>query len=181
MAKYIRLATFLAAIVLTGYIVQFVGETKIKELQEEAVLTPKTLVSDRQKELECLARNIYWEAASEPAEGKLAVGQVVINRVNSGQFPNSICGVIQQKNVFTNNVVCQFSWVCETTHKTRPMRPDLYAESMKAAKMVLLEGFRLPSLQGVLYYHADYVQPQWKLKRVTQIGRHIFYKRMNDA
>jgi len=42
--------------------------------------------------------------------------------------------------------------------------------------MVLMEGFRLPSLQGALFYHADYVNPQWKKVRVAKIGRHIFYR-----
>jgi len=52
----------------------------------------------------------------------------------------------------------------------------VYNESMEVAKKVLLEGFRLPSLTSALYYHADYVRPGWKKERITQIGRHIFYK-----
>jgi spore germination cell wall hydrolase CwlJ-like protein len=59
----------------------------------------------------------------------------------------------------------------------RPVREDLWNESYEAAKMVLLEGFRLPSLQGALFYHADYVNPQWKKVRVAKIGRHIFYRK----
>jgi spore germination cell wall hydrolase CwlJ-like protein len=59
----------------------------------------------------------------------------------------------------------------------KPVHKDLWRESQEAAKMVLLEGFRLPSLKGALYYHADYVNPKWGKKKVAHIGRHIFYNR----
>ncbi len=131
--------------------------------------------AEQTRQLECLTRNIYWEAASEPFEGKVAVAQVTMNRVAHGKFGDSVCGVIYQKNVFYEKVICQFSWVCETTHKTRPVYPPLWAESELVAKKVLLENFRLPGLKNALYYHADYVSPGWKLPKIDQIGRHIFY------
>ena len=129
----------------------------------------------RTKELDCLTRNIYWEAASEPLEGKVGVAQVTLNRVESGKFAPTVCGVVYQKNVFYEKVVCQFSWFCETTHKIRPIHKPLWKESEEVAKKVLLEGFRLPSLENALFYHADYVSPGWKLPRIEKIGRHIFY------
>ena len=129
----------------------------------------------RTKELDCLTRNIYWEAASEPFEGKVGVAQVTLNRVESGKFASTVCGVVYQKNVFYEKVVCQFSWFCETTHKIRPIHKPLWKESEEVAKKVLLEGFRLPSLEHALFYHADYVSPGWKLPRIEKIGRHIFY------
>jgi len=127
------------------------------------------------KELDCLTRNIYWEAASEPFEGKVGVAQVTMNRVNSGKFANSVCEVVYQKNIFYAKVVCQFSWYCENTHKMRPVYKPLWEESELVAKKVLLENFRLPSLNKALYYHADYVNPNWKKPKIEQIGRHIFY------
>ena len=130
---------------------------------------------DKLKQLDCLTRNIYWEAASEPFEGKVAVAQVTMNRLASGRFGDSVCGVIYQKNVFYERVICQFSWVCESTHKTRPIHQPLWAESELVAKKVLLENFRLPSLKGALYYHADYVSPGWQKPKIDKIGRHIFY------
>ena len=129
----------------------------------------------RTKELDCLTRNIYWEAASEPFEGKVGVAQVTLNRVESGKFASTVCGVVYQKNVFYEKVVCQFSWFCETNHKIRPIHKPLWKESEEVAKKVLLEGFRLPSLENALFYHADYVSPGWKLPRIEKIGRHIFY------
>ena len=131
--------------------------------------------AEQTKQLECLTRNIYWEAASEPFEGKVAVAQVTLNRMNSGKFPDSVCGVVHQKNVFYEKVVCQFSWYCENNHKVKPVHKPMWRESEEVAKKVLLEGFRLPSLHNALYYHADYVNPGWKLPKIEKIGRHIFY------
>lgn len=129
----------------------------------------------RTKELECLTRNIYWEAASEPFEGKVGVAQVTLNRVEDGRFADSVCGVVYQKNVFYEKVICQFSWYCEGNHKMKAIHKPLWRESEEVAKKVLLEGFRLPSLEKALYYHADYVSPGWKKPKIEKIGRHIFY------
>jgi spore germination cell wall hydrolase CwlJ-like protein len=137
--------------------------------------TQMITAEQRTKELDCLTRNIYWEAASEPFEGKVGVAQVTLNRMESGKFANSVCGVVYQKNVFYEKVVCQFSWFCEGNHKVKAVHPPLWKESEEVAKKVLLEGFRLPSLENALYYHADYVSPGWKLPRIEKIGRHIFY------
>ena len=130
---------------------------------------------DRTRQLECLANNIYWEAASEPFEGKVAVAQVTMNRVESGKFADSVCGVVYQKNVIYEKVICQFSWYCEGTHKVKPVHPPLWKESQEVAKKVLLEGFRLPSLKDALYFHAAYVNPSWGRPMLQKIGQHIFY------
>ena len=131
--------------------------------------------AEKTKQLECLTKNIYWEAASEPFEGKVGVAQVTMNRVESGKFASSVCGVVHQKNIVYEKVICQFSWYCESVSKVRPIHRELWKESEEVAKKVLLENFRLPSLKNALYYHADYVSPGWKLPRIEKIGRHIFY------
>lgn len=136
-------------------------------------------VADRTKQLECLTRNIYWEAGTEPFEGKVAVAQVTLNRVESGRFARDICGVVYQKNVIYDKVVCQFSWFCDGSSKVRPIYPAHWKEAEEVAKKVLLEGFRLPSLKDALYFHADYVNPQWKKEKVAKFGRHIFYAERN--
>lgn len=154
-----------------------VSTSKLDYLRQVSGELPDGYVSaaQRTKELECLTRNIYWEAASEPFEGKVGVAQVTLNRVQSGKFADSVCGVVYQKNVFYEKVVCQFSWYCEGNHKTRAVHAPLWRESEEVAKKVLLEGFRLPSLKDAYYYHADYVSPGWKLPKIEKIGRHIFY------
>lgn len=130
---------------------------------------------EKLKQLDCLTRNIYWEAASEPFEGKVAVAQVTLNRVESGRFAPTVCGVVYQKNVFYEKVVCQFSWFCEGNHKIRAVYQPMWQESELVAKKVLLENFRLPSMKNALYYHATYVNPNWRKPRIEQIGNHIFY------
>jgi spore germination cell wall hydrolase CwlJ-like protein len=157
--------------------VVFACKTKLNNLKETQASLPNGYVSasTRMKELDCLTRNIYWEAASEPFEGKVGVAQVTMNRVNSGKFADSVCEVVYQKNVVYQKVICQFSWYCENTHKIRPIHKPLWEESELVAKKVLLENFRLPSLKNALYYHADYVHPNWKKPKIEKIGRHIFY------
>jgi spore germination cell wall hydrolase CwlJ-like protein len=166
-----------AGLWLVALAVIAVCDQKLSDLRSGVESMPAGYVSAQEKirQLDCLTRNIYWEAASEPFEGKVAVAQVTMNRVAHGKFGDSVCGVIYQKNVFYEKVICQFSWVCETTHKTRPVYQPLWAESELVAKKVLLENFRLPGLTNALYYHADYVSPGWKLPKIDKIGRHIFY------
>ena len=125
--------------------------------------------------LDCLAINIYREAANESFEGKVAVAQVVLNRVDHPSFPKDICEVITQRNVIMGQVVCQFSWYCKNSSMRKPNNPE-YRESYKVAKKVLLEGFRLDILNDALYYHAVYVNPKWPYQRITRIGNHIFYR-----
>ena len=171
------LLKFLGLMLIAAVLVQAVN-IKFENLREGSEAYRQGFVStaDRTRQLDCLTRNIYWEAASEPFEGKVAVAQVTMNRVASGQFGEGVCGVVYQQNNYLGKIVCQFSWVCETTHKIRPIYPALYRESEEVAKKVLLENFRLSTMRDALYFHGDYVNPNWGKKKISQIGRHIFYK-----
>lgn len=155
-----------------------VTQTKLTTLEEGSDVYRQGFVSaeDRTKQLDCLTRNIYHEAASEPFEGKVAVAQVTMNRLEDGRFANTVCGVVQQKNVIYQKVICQFSWYCDSDARRKPVNATAYEESFEVAKMVLLENFRLSTIKDALYYHADYVNPQWGKPKVAKIGRHIFYK-----
>lgn len=155
-------------------LLQWAVKAKINNVEE--VEHSKITASMRERELNCLAMNIYREAGSEPFEGKVAVAQVTLNRVSSGQFPEDVCKTIYQKNVVYEKVICQFSWACDREVMARPKNPAAYKESMEVAKKVLLEGFRLPSLKNAMYFHGDYINPGWKRKKVAHIGRHIFYE-----
>ena len=99
-----------------------------------------------------------------------------MNRVSSGKFAPDVCGVIYQKSVIMERVVCQFSWFCDSATKTRPVNQTAYNESYEVAKKVILEGFKLDILKDALYYHADYVNPNWGFQKIGKIGNHIFYK-----
>ena len=164
---------FLVLSLLVGVTSKKLDQLRSSLIQRDTVVIT---AAERTKQLECLARNIYWEAASEPFEGKVAVAQVTMNRVQDGRFGKDVCGVVYQKNVIYEKVICQFSWVCEKNHKIKPVHPSSYKESEEVAKKVLLENFRLPSLSTAMYYHATYVNPGWRKEKITQIGQHIFYK-----
>ena len=178
MKTYMRGFVFGIALTIVVGAVITITQTKLSKLklfnaaQDVEVIS----VKDRERQLKCMADNIYYEAASEPAEGKIAVGQVVMNRVAHPSFPKDPCKVIYERNIVYQVTICQFSWFCDGSTTRNPVNPRLYAESMDAAKIVLLEGFRLPSLKEALFYHADYVNPRWGKTKVAKIGRHIFYK-----
>jgi spore germination cell wall hydrolase CwlJ-like protein len=123
-----------------------------------------------------LAQNIYYEAGWEPEKGQIAVAMVTINRLEDGRFANSICGVVKQKVQNT----CQFTWFCEGKTLTK-INHSVYNDIKDLAAYVYANHQKIkdPS-KGALYYHADYVNPQWKLKKVDQIGRHIFYRSSRD-
>jgi spore germination cell wall hydrolase CwlJ-like protein len=163
---------------LIGMVLVNTVNAKFDNLREGSEAYRQGFVStaDRTKQLDCLTKNIYWEAATEPFEGKVAVAQVTMNRVDNGRFGDNVCGVVYRKDNILGRVICQFSWACENTHKIRPVYPALYKESEEVAKKVLLENFRLSTMKDALYYHADYVNPKWGKPRVGQIGRHIFYR-----
>lgn len=170
------LTLVLMAVMLWGTVSLFQWAVSNKLANTEVAGTSQITAEFRERQLGCLAKNIYHEAGGEPFEGKVAVAQVTMNRVNSGQFPNDVCKTIYQKNVIYEKVICQFSWVCDRETKFRAVNNASYDESMIAAQKVLLEDFRLPSLKDAMYFHGDYINPGWKREKVAKIGRHIFYK-----
>lgn len=178
MEKTVRLSMSIIGLIICLVLVSTVTTMKLTKLKDSAFLGSPDVVSirDRERQLDCLARNIYFEAGHEPFEGKVAVAQVTMNRSANANFPKDVCQVVYQKNVFMEKVVCQFSWYCDSTIKGRSINNAAYKESYEVAKKVLLEGFRLDILKDALYYHADYVKPGWKNPKIGQIGRHIFYK-----
>jgi spore germination cell wall hydrolase CwlJ-like protein len=131
---------------------------------------------DLNRNLDCLALNIYHEARGEPFEGKIAVGQVVMNRVGDPDFPPQVCQVVKQGGERTRDR-CQFSWWCDG----RSDRPDdlkAWTESKGLAKKILAGAIEDPT-RGALWYHADHVNPGWDMDVIRQgkIGRHVFYGR----
>ena len=125
-------------------------------------------------EITCLAQNIYFEARSEPADGMLAVGHVVLNRVTSKRFPNTVCSVVRQGGEQRRHR-CQFSWWCDG----RSDQPHNKV-AWNAARLIawfIYNGQTEDPTGGALWYHAEYVKPYWREAFVAgpQIGRHIFY------
>jgi len=173
-AHGVGILLMIVALVLSVLMLKWVVVDKLDKYSPKESSQITTAIRERQ--LACLSKNIYYEAGTEAFEGKVAVAQVTLNRVNSGQFPNDVCKTIYQKNVFYEKVVCQFSWACDRDSGTTPPNNANYRESQEVAKKVLLEEFRLPGLKEAMFYHADYINPGWKREKITKIGRHIFYK-----
>jgi len=178
MEKLFKFTAYLMGLVAVIFLIQNVTQTKMQKLREGQMLSSPDIVSikTRERQLDCLAMNIYREAGHENFEGKVAVAQVTMNRASHPSFPKDVCAVVFQKTVVIDRVICQFSWYCDTAHKARPVNQSAYNESMAVAKKVLLEGFRLDVMKEALYYHANYVNPRWPLEKIGSIGNHIFYK-----
>ena len=181
-SKHLKVFAFIKILMLTlGLLfitltVMKVTAAKFTKLKNQPMVVFNETVAEKTKALDCLTKNIYWEAAQEPFEGKVAVAQVTMNRLKDGRFGDDVCEVVYQKTVVVSKVICQFSWTCQGNQKMIVQSPAQYAESQKVAKMVLFENFRLPSMEKAIYFHADYLHPQWDKPRLTKIGRHVFYK-----
>lgn len=138
-----------------------------------------------EKQLRCLAENIYFEAGKEPTEGKAAVARVVMNRINYG-FETTPCRVVYQSTKIkqVNELdepfwikVCQFSWVCEG--KGNPNKRDpRYQNSLQIAYDVLaFDKYSDVIPNTVLYFHNKTVDNPWPHKVEKIIGNHIFYSK----
>ena len=144
----------------------------------------------KNNEITCLAKNMYFEARSEGIAGVVATTQVVYNRVNSEEYPDTICEVIEQAKISQwwlkeKGIVkpiknkCQFSWFCDG-YSDEPKDDKTYSELFELAEQFVNgehEGM-IDITGGALWYHADYVHPRWAnhLEVTTKVGRHIFYK-----
>ena len=144
----------------------------------------------KNNEITCLAKNMYFEARSEGIAGVVATTQVVYNRVNSKEYPNTICEVIEQAKISQwwlkeKGIIkpiknkCQFSWFCDG-YSDEPKDDKTYSEMFELAEQFINgehEGM-IDITGGALWYHADYVHPRWAnhLEVTTKVGRHIFYK-----
>jgi len=131
------------------------------------------------KQISCLARNVYYEARGESIEGQKAVALVTLNRVENSMFPDTICGVVNERKVVKGRTKCQFSWRCEShTNPKKAVRQS--HESYQAALTAILEYETLTTTlvtKDTLFFHAKHVRPFWRKvkQRLTRIDNHIFY------
>jgi spore germination cell wall hydrolase CwlJ-like protein len=141
--------------------------------QQQTFSFETAITQDIGKQLLCMAKNIYYEAASESFEGKLAVAQVTMNRVNSKKFPSNVCDVVYQKTGSTY----QFSWVGENVSTVK--NKYAWEECLIVARKALTEKHLHDTIYKTksMYYHNTSVNPAWKLKYVAKIGNHLFYTR----
>jgi hypothetical protein len=142
-----------------------------------AVLWPSSVPRlDLSQSLDCLALNIYHEARGEPLDGRVAVAQVVMNRVSDDAFPGQVCEVVREGGEWPRDR-CQFSWWCDG-RVDRPDNMAAWTGSRDLARRILTGSVDDPT-GGALWYHADHVSPDWNMDIIRQakIGRHVFYGR----
>ena len=125
-------------------------------------------------EMKCLAEAIYFEARGETLKGQYAVGEVIINRVLSKDFPNSVCGVISEGANRLN--ACQFSYNCDGKLEIITEK-KIYERILKLSQMLLEPSARFLT-SGATFYHSKLVSPSWSKKfiKTNEIGNHVFYK-----
>jgi len=122
----------------------------------------------------CLSEALYFEARGETVKGQFAVAEVILNRVESGRFPDSVCGVIKQGT--GRKFQCQFTYTCDGNPE-RISEPRAYERVSKVARAVLDD--RAPELtQGATHYHTTAVRPKWSrvYTKTAAIGVHLFYR-----
>lgn len=119
------------------------------------------------REAECLATAVYFEAKSESLDGQLAVAQTILNRTRSGRFPESICGVVFQPG--------QFSFVRGNGFPP-VVRESRSWKNAVAIAHVALNDLWDSSVDNALYFHARRVSPGWRMQRIASVGNHVFYR-----
>ena len=160
-----------------------VGAFHWQEAQAQHQLSTVT-----QEDRECLAQNVFFEARNQSTLGQVAVAWVTINRMESTQYPDSICGVVKQGHTDGNgNMIrnkCQFSWYCDGKSDAIPdnvIAQRAWEDAGIVAEVVLLDWARgkFSPVQNSTMYHADYVDPYWSdsYNRVVKIDDHIFYEK----
>jgi len=119
-------------------------------------------------DLNCLAKNIYHEAAFEPYIGKMSIAQITYNRVKEGRWGKTFCKVVYSKS--------QFSWTLKPELRKEVPRGPHWRASVQAAKS-FVNGTRVAKLESSDHYHATYVSPKWnkKMTKTAKVGHHIFY------
>jgi hypothetical protein len=130
---------------------------------------------DRAKAQKCLTEAIYFESRGEPERGQIAVAQVVMNRVFSGYYPNTVCGVVYQNA--ERKLSCQFTFACDGI-PDRVKEPDAYERAERIAAETLDGKHWLPDVGKATHYHARWVRPRWvrEMHKLDRIGVHTFYR-----
>lgn len=118
---------------------------------------------ETERKVECLAKNMYFEAKGESMRGQLAVAHVTINRTRSSAYPSTVCDVVYQKN--------QFSW---TRTKAR-IRDFTHYEEIRKLAYDVVQGKTKDPTSGALHFHNKSVRPSWNKSPKVKIGNHIFY------
>jgi len=129
----------------------------------------------RAKSEKCLAEAVYFEARGEAVRGQIAVAQVVMNRVFSGKYPDTVCGAVYQNK--HRHLACQFTFACDNNADVI-REPDMWERAKKISKAMLDGQIWLPEVGKSTHYHAYWVRPSWvaEMKKMYKFGVHTFYR-----
>jgi len=129
----------------------------------------------RAKAEKCLSNAIYFEARGETVRGQIAVAQVVLNRVFSGKYPDTVCGVVYQNA--NRHLACQFTFACDGIPDV-VKEPDAMERAKKIAADALDGKLWLPEVGKATHYHAYWVRPGWvrEMTKLHKLGVHTFYR-----
>ncbi|MDE2377416.1 cell wall hydrolase [Bradyrhizobium sp.] len=129
----------------------------------------------RVKSEKCLAEAVYFESRGEAVRGQIAVAQVVMNRVFSGKYPDTVCGVVYQNKY--RHFACQFTFACDNNPDVI-REPDMWERARKISKAMLDGLIWLPEVGKSTHYHAYWVRPSWvaEMKKMYKFGVHTFYR-----
>ena len=128
-----------------------------------AQVVPDTL----DRETECLAGAVYFEAKGESLEGQLAVAEVVLNRADSGRYPSTACGVVFQRH--------QFSFVRHGDFPPIKRNSRAWREAIAIAQ-IAQDDLWESRVSDAMFFHASRVSPGWRKTRIAQVGNHVFYR-----
>lgn len=161
-----------AALIADGDTHALLVEAALRGPLSDAGLEPDKTINPR--ELRCLSEAIYYEARGESPRGQVAVGEVVMNRVRSGYYPGSICGVVYQGSHRATG--CQFTFTCDGSLDRRP-RGAAWVKSQQVARQIMM-GYTRPVTARATHYHTAAVDPNWSsmLVETGRIGEHVFYR-----
>jgi spore germination cell wall hydrolase CwlJ-like protein len=129
----------------------------------------------RAKSEKCLAEAVYFESRGEAVRGQIAVAQVVMNRVFSGKYPDTVCGVVYQNKY--RHLACQFTFACDNNPDVI-REPEMWERAKKISKAMLDGQIWLPEVGKSTHYHAYWVRPSWvaEMKKMYKFGVHTFYR-----
>lgn len=142
--------------------------------QDRGIPTHAEGAYETDAEWQCLAQALYFEARGEPERGQYAVGEVILNRVDSASYPNSVCGVVHQGTGRRHQ--CQFSYTCDGIADV--IREPAAFEQVRDVARDLLDGAPRDLTAGATHYHTRAVRPSWarRFPRTASIGVHYFYR-----
>ncbi len=150
------------------------ASVRARPLRDVVLAAGRRLAEVPDADERCLAQAVYFESRSEPLAGQLAVAQVVLNRVRSPAWPDSVCAVVFQNERWRHR--CQFSFACDG-RSDRPREARAWRIARMVAR-VALDGDWPDITRHATHYHADYVRPAWQaaMIRTARYGRHLFYR-----